>query len=223
MSLLTLAILKEFLGVPSTVTSKDARLDRLRQAAEYVARNYTQQNLEEQAYVQFYSGTNTQRLVLRERPVSLITNVWLDNSGYFGKRPGGFDTTALLVEGTDYVLDYDQNATISKSGILFRIGTTWPVLTRVSTLGRLAPDQGPAHGNIKVSYTAGYAHGAVPADLQGAIAWIMAFLDRNLPVGGLLKSEHLGAYAYTIADVNKGRPELGSAYQVLSHYKDYPW
>ncbi len=213
---------KTLLGLPLTASAIDSQLISLLGVADQLVKSYVQRDLEETSYTEYYSGNNQVRITLKQTPVTVITSVSLDNSGYFGERAGSFGSPSLLTEGTDFVLDRQQGGTLSKSGILFRIGTVWPVVTRVSRLGRLSPDQGPSYGNIKVVYTAGY--NPVPQDLKLAVVLFVSTLRRTIPVGQTLVSERLGAYAYQLLHVeSKKNPDLASVERVLARYQESGW
>src|SRR4051812_33662528 len=121
MALTTLDQIKSYLNVADS--SQDTWLANLQGAAEAIVRRYTQKDFDSKSYVDFLSGNNTQRLTLRQTPVTALASVHLDSDGRFGKGPAPvFDSTSLLTDGVDYVLDWDRaSGTQSKSGILFRI------------------------------------------------------------------------------------------------------
>lgn len=219
MALTTLAQIKAFQGI--TGTASDAQLSALLLAADPILKAYLGRDIESTSYTQFYSGTNTKHLVLRQRPVTAVTNVWVDNNGNFGSGTG-FDSTTLLTAGTDYALQYDQDSTTSRSGILVRINTTWPEVFLNYTFGRLVRETGPALGNIKVQYTAGYT--TIPMDLQYAVSMIVAYMKRTAASAANLSAERIGEYSYEIMPGRwlHGIAELSTAFQILSRYKETP-
>lgn len=223
MALTTLTRLKALLGVTSD--SQNVRLQLLLDAAEAAVKQYCNRDFESQTYTEYLSGNNTPRLALRQTPVTALTSVHLDSSGYFGTTGGAFDSATLLEEGVDYVLDRDdQGGARSRSGILLRIGSVWPMLQRVATVSRLAVDAGPAWGNVKAVYTAGYASGQAPADLQYAVCLLAAHMQRTFTLGGgYVEYEKVGDYAYRLADVMKTQSELGGVRSLLASYKEMGW
>jgi hypothetical protein len=129
---------------------------------------YLGRKIKQATYTELYSGNGQAFLVLRQRPVQSITALYLDDYAYWGDAPGAFDpATTLQVEGTDYALDRDQPDGSSRSGLVYRVHGYWP---RPITYGpaRIAPELGPRAGNIKITYTAGYAD--PPPDLQLAVS-----------------------------------------------------
>lgn len=55
----------------------------------------------------------------------------------------------------------------------------------------------PRVGNVQVSYTAGYATSAVPADVKRAVATLAAYLHQRVDAAGL-QSESAKDYSYTL-------------------------
>lgn len=220
--LTTLARLKAVLGVSSTDSSQDDLLQLYVDSANEAVEVYCGRTFASADYVQYYTGNNTYRLVLRQRPVTAVSEVRFDGSGYFGQRDGGFDSTTVLTEGVDYCLDWDSGANYSKSGILFRIGTIWPMLHRQIYYTRLSPDIGPALGNLKVSYTAGYP--TIPADLSLAATQVAAHMKRVSALGGYnLQSERIGDYRYEMFTKLLVNNEVGGVLATLARYKDIGW
>lgn len=221
MALTSLAQIKSFLNICHTDTDRDAWLDSLREAAEANVKAYCKRDFEFQNYTEYYSGNNTRFLVLRQRPVSTIFNVYLDSTGGFGTTPGSFNSTALLTQGTDYSLQYDTDQFLSSSGVLIRLNGLWPELNREFWVNRLRFESGPHFGNIKITYAAGYE--TIPQDLQFAVCWIVSFMRRNITVGGLLGSEKIGDYSYELMSprfMGNMPPELGTARQLLTRYRE---
>lgn len=174
----------------------------------------------------FYSGNGTRTLLLRQRPaiVSGLT-VYLDGSGRFGANPdGAFASTTQLVYGRDYILRLDgclpgTSTQCSYSGILERVGTTWPGRSAYS-VGDVTLQPTPGQGNIKIVYTAGWP--TIPHDIRQAVCQIAAYIRRNADKGGSMTSESLGGYSYSLAQqATSGTvPELGSLRSVVAAYKE---
>lgn len=143
---------------------------------------------------EFYSGTGTQQLCLKNRPVfrnaNNVLKVWEDEGGFYGSPDGSFDDdTSLLTYGTDYCLEFDQDdPTKSRSGILIRIGDFWP-RPAVRERGLLSPYTGPAFGNVKVQYVAGYTPDTMPLLIRDACNGLVARMRNLYPVGAVLSSE----------------------------------
>jgi hypothetical protein len=71
--------------------------------------------------------------------VTAVASVYEDRQSRGGQQSGDFDTSDLLVVGTDYWIDYDASD-YSREGILYRYAWDWPTLPRT----------------VKVTYTAGF-------------------------------------------------------------------
>ena len=229
MALTTLAQVKAFLGIPSTNISQDPWLDSLRSAAEEVIQSRCGRRFESQTYTDYLSGNNTRLLPLRQRPVTAVASVYLDFNGHFGQGPSSpFSSVTLLTQGVDYSLYLDetyppnQPLPWSRSGLLIHLRGNWPTLARYYLPKSLTVDLSPAFGNIKVTYTAGYL--TIPTDIQYAVAYLVSWMRRNIPVGGPLESETIGDYMYRI-HYNRfpQDPELGSVEQVISRYREVPF
>jgi hypothetical protein len=158
--------------------------------------------------------------------VTAITSVYVDNTGRFGENPdGAFAAATLLVEGRDYVLQVDgclpnSSTPCSYSGILLRIGSTWPIGTAYD--GRVTSATAPIHGNIKIAYTAGFA--TVPRDVRNACLMLATANHRNADKGGAVSSESLGGYSYSLNGSANGSassfPEFGSIRAMLRPFKE---
>jgi hypothetical protein len=225
MPLTALPYVKGVLNIAPADTSQDPWLLFLIDAASEVITSYLGRRLESANYVEFYDGTSQRVLVLGQRPVTAINNLWVDFNAGFGFNPSGaFGPDTLLQPGVDYALDLDSQlphstTPCSRSGIVYRLKTYWQEIGRTYFPGKLTAELGPAYGCIKVDYVAGYPAGNVPHDLQYAAAYLVAYMKRTLPVGALLAQEKIGDYAYRLQQVAR-YPELGSVVQVLSRYKE---
>lgn len=222
MALTTLEYVKTAIGV--STSDKDAMLSLYLDAASEEIKRYLGLNIEQGTYTEYHTGNLTTRLALRQIPVTTLSGVWLKSDGYFDTRDGGFGSENLLVEGTDYVLDRSPASNLSKSGILYRIGTVWPMLHRTATLNRLTVDLGPSWGNIKVTYTAGYS--TVPKDIQLACAILVSrFVETASHGGWQFNKETIGDYSYTQGPVhlNSKLPEFGGILGLLAPYKELGW
>ena len=200
-----------------------SQLVALLPAADQAVKTYCQLNFESATYTEYHNGNNQQRITLKQIPVVSITSLFLNDSGYFGTNTNSpFDSTTQLVEGQNFVLDHDQPDGSSKSGIVFRIGSVWPMIARVATTNLLTPYQGPCLGNIKVVYAAGYT--TIPADLQYAVAALAQFMRRSINFGGMvLESEKLGDYAYKLLMSPLYATQVGSIVEILGRYKETGW
>lgn len=177
------------------------------------------------SYTEYYSGQDKPDIVLRHTPVTAITSVHLDPQGYFGQSTSPFGPSTLLTAGSQYILVPDKGS-LSMAGLLRRIGgynTGFLGFAPESMLsGKLSARRVPVwtigDGNIKVVYSAGYS--AVPDDVKAACVAIAAYMSQTLPRGFALTSESLGGYSYSLSQISQ-IPELGSARQILSRYRDH--
>jgi hypothetical protein len=227
-----LTSLKISMGIALTDQSLDAQLEAFIKAADAVVKKWTKRDLESSTYTEFHSGDNRADVILRQRPATATTNVWVDFSGFWGQNPAGFPASTLLTLGQDYALVMDgPGGTVSNSGLLRRVGATglqgfmgglvYPSGLRQGTLSGW--DRGvvwpTGDGNIKVQYTAGYT--TIPADLQEAtnqIAKQMKAMDER---GLILASENYIDYAYTL--LQQPRSALAEARSILAQYVEKPF
>jgi len=222
MALTTRSTIKGFLNIASGDTTFDSWIDAIQPAAEAVIKKYCDRDFESATYTEFYRGENKNWFCLKQTPVTSITSIHLDRTGYYGKNPdGSFQTADLLVEGVDYVLDW-KNASLSETGIVYRINEVWPYFNREtrSGSGTLSWIFTPSPGNIKVVYVAGYA--TIPQDIQMAVAMLVAEEQKSLPRGGTVFSERIGDYSYEMAGERMmGKLQaIGSLRQILSRYRE---
>lgn len=170
------------------------------------------------AIVEYHSGDGTPEIVLKRRPVTALTDVWLDSSGYFGQ---GADTpfpdSTKLTKGTDVVVENleenEDNPAILRrlSGTVDQTSNYW--------------DRGV--GNIKVSYTAGYT--TTPVALPLAFYDLAAAIRKSAETqtGGRIKSERHAKYGFELidgtADANGDGVAalIASARSILGKYKEH--
>jgi len=220
-ALVTLAYLKVHLGVSGT--SQDAALSQWAEGVSAAIESWCGREFARATVTEFYSTNGTRTIALRRRPVSSVTSVHLDFAGRAGQGPDTpFSSESLLAAGTDYFLDF-RDAAFSYTGLLHYTSGVWPERTRQREPGKLAQEYTPQRGNVKVTYVGGYD--PIPADIQFAAAQVVAYARRNAKFGGFgVTMERLGDHMYRVAQVSLGAaPELGSARQILSKYKEVPW
>jgi hypothetical protein len=229
--LVSLQTVKNFLGL--TDSSEDVQLNLWLGYADADIKDYCGWDIEQTTYPGaaangrgdsgYYSGDHTQFLRLRHTPVSSITSIYVDNTGYFGQNPGSFPSTALLVAGTDYALEWDgclpgSSTTCSYSGVVTRIPDVWTGGLRRKA-GEITPRYIDATGNILVSYVAGFP--TVPPAVEMAACMFVAFVRRNAQTGGQqIQSEGQGAYNYSLSSPTANAiPELGTIKSALARFK----
>ena len=151
--LTTLATVKDWLGIPSGDTSKDARLSRLITSSSARIVGWLGRGILSASYSETYSGVGNARLGLRNYPVIAIASLTVDGvtvPAASGSPPAGGYTVAHV--GSPVV----TGAFINLSGYCFTRGAD----------------------NVAPVYTAGYA--TVPADIeQAAIELVQTILGRQ--------------------------------------------
>lgn len=161
--------------------------------------------------------------------------VWFDQQGYGGQSPTAFANQTLLVTGQGYMCPTTRqlsNVPVVMSGLIRRLGNQafwgggWPGTfgggwgrnTKLSAQRLPCWPQG--YQNLKVAYTAGYA--VIPPDLSYACQMLVQFMLINLPFGGMLQSQTLGAWSYSLLAQNQvgALPQLGNLAISLQRYRD---
>src|SRR4051812_29502505 len=116
---------KIHLGIASSDTSQDTFLDQIGPQCEAALLADLKIIVEQTTFTEFYGGTGTPRLYLRNTPVQSITTIHSRSDLYFGDGDA-YTALDLLTAGDDYALSRDQEFTgssiKSKSGIVHRIG-----------------------------------------------------------------------------------------------------
>ena len=238
-----LPTLHRFLRIPPADTTQDALLTDWIAVADAVIRQWTKRNLETQSYTEYRDGTGTADLWLRNRPVLSVAAVYLDAGGFYGDGITPFLGNTQLALGKDFVLLRDQPDGTSKSGILRRLGggitgatLDWPWEWRKGTLTARMPPAWPAgYGNVKIQYTAGLGFGAplingalttlpanttLPPELTFACNSIVAWIRSSTPVGTPLAEDTVSNTVRLLNRASGGSPELGTARQILTRYRE---
>ncbi len=227
MALCTIADVKLQLGIADS--SVDSILTACVSGADAAIKSYCHSQLEQATYTHYLDGNGQFDVVLPQRPVSAVASVYLDSTGMYGQKAGGFAVDTLLTAGDDYVLvlDAPDSSGGSHSGILRRV---WPgnmnyfsqTWQGTLTMGARATGWPKGMGNIKVTYTAGFA--VVPSDLMNACMLLAIQNYIYNKTGGLrLNSESLGEYSYQLlSGKNKSKeiPEIGVSRGLLARYRE---
>lgn len=248
MAISSLALLRTILSIPDGTTSDDTRLRYLLDASDAAVKSYCKRDFELTTYPGtatggtgdsgYYSGNGQREIILRQYPVISITSVYLDAGGFYGQGSGAFAATTLLTSGTDYYLAHDgylNGASCSFSARLVRRSgtvsgsTVFPPDDSMQPMGSLSypyrqPVWTPGEGNIKVSYTAGYAASVMPGELVQAVNQLAAWMRNNTALGGLpIQQESLGDYSYQLSQGAFGslnaHPDLGTTRQLLARFR----
>lgn len=214
-----LAKLKVHLKISDADTTQDVLLEQLIDGVSQAARRITGRDFNSATRTEYYDGTGQESLYTRHRPLTAVTSLYLDASGYAGQAAGGFAASTQLTQGTDFWVPMTE-ATERNAGCI-RIITN-PFWESLVYSGGLA-GQGRAvwpvgQGNIKLTYTAGYR--VIPDDLAMAVHFLCAQVRTSLKVGGPVSSETFGRYSYTLLTGNEGSPELMTARSILAGYTE---
>lgn len=195
---------KTMLEIPEGDTSEDRKLLLLIEQCSSWIESYTNRDFFYKYRTQYYRGTNSQKILLRNRPVyadpsvpvqtpslpNTVPQVFVDSGANYGQAPGAFTGSgAQLTYGTDFCLQIDQDDGISsRSAILLRVNDYWS-RPAVRSAGLLSPYFGPDLGSIKVSYWAGYQIDNLPSLVRAAMNLLVSRLRWVIPTGHELSGE----------------------------------
>jgi hypothetical protein len=184
--------LKAVLEIDPDDTSEDLKLNFCMEwSTQWIEELLNRPGIFKKERTEYYSGTGTQKLLLRSRPVFTTPTilVYEDDGAFYGSVTGSFDSdTSALTYGVDFCLEIDQEDGTSRSGILVRMKDYWG-LPGVRQQGFLTPFLGEAFGNIKIVYTAGHSIDNLPSTLRMACNLLAAKIRYVLPLGLELSSE----------------------------------
>lgn len=217
----TLAGVKQYLLMPAGYTREDARLTTWITQVSAAVELYLGRTIASYAYTEFYDGQGTDQLILKQRPVTAITNIWENPFGYWGDpnlvNPASVFQTPqdLLVEGTDYALRRDQPDGSSLSGIVYKINDVWDKFIQRAP-GILSATYQIGYGSIMIQYTAGYL--TIPTDLTLALDMCVAYLRNWAVYGRPLSSESYEERSVTYEKLGKFGI-LAPAIWLLAKYK----
>lgn len=213
----TLADVKNFLGIAVTDTTEDTLLNLVIPTATAAVEAYLCRLIGSNTYTEYYSSNNKPFFSLNQRPVTAITNLWLDNGAYWGQSSNPFASNTLLVQGVDYALFIDQPDGSSRSGLVENVGQgTWNA-PWAYTPGIISPLVAPPIGNIKVQYTAGYA--TIPGNVLLACYMAVARIRNMGAYGQAISSERYEEYSVSFAP-NKGGILTTEIRSLLAPYKE---
>ena len=218
MALTTLLSVKAQGGIAASDTTRDTQLRSLIDGVTSLVKQQLNRDLESQDYVEYYSGNGSPLLLLYQYPVTAVSLVCVDDSGYFGAAPGGFDSSLNLVNGVDYVLMSGSGGSGS-TGILRRIGTIWH-RPPSRAWGVLANLPGIPNGNIKVQYTAGFV--VIPPAITMAVNTLVLKLAMLATIGGAASQMGYEDASVGFLAPDEAARTLGSIESVLANYRSIP-
>lgn len=148
-ALVSLADAKAFLKI--TTSAEDTIVGDLVNSLSKLVSNFVGHDLLSASYTEYYDGDGTDELILKNFPVTALSVLNDDPTRAFAA-PTAKDIAA------DVMLD-------GAAGIV-RLWNNGGIFQR-------------AHGNIKVTYTAGYSLATMPYDIQLAVKKMVAFIYRS--------------------------------------------
>lgn len=82
-ALITLAEAKTHIGIEPLVTTYDARIEGIINAASALIENYTKRKLTTNSYTEYFDGAGANKILLHQWPVTAITAVYIDADSNF--------------------------------------------------------------------------------------------------------------------------------------------
>jgi len=159
--LVTVTQVEAHLDIP-TGTGDATQLGNQIEVASQLIEDFLDRKLIEQSHTDYYDGRRSDRLILRQWPVSAITELRLDSTN-------GFTEASTLVDSSDYALVNDQEIVLLNGGTFH--------------YGRYS---------VKVIYTAGWLQASIPATIRNACLQLVEYLeDRRTDRGYRKKIESL--------------------------------
>lgn len=194
--------LKVHLGI--TGDTQDALLNQLLEEVESGVKMFLRgRRLDSHEVTEYFDGHGRARLILSERPVTGVGSVRVDSGGFAGHGTNAFGSESAWTIGVDFYpasLAEDEK----NPGELIAISSVWP----------------EGQGNIRAIYTAGYSNDAMPADVQLAVHQLVARVKAGRAQGGVMQSETLGSYSYTLLTGATDDAELLGVRSALMKYRN---
>jgi uncharacterized phiE125 gp8 family phage protein len=188
-ALITLADAKAFLKVTAS-TDDTIIADLVNEVSSWVA-NFIGRPLILATYIEYYDGQGTPELILRRFPVVSITNLNRDDA-------------RLWASATD--IDVTNNALVDLASGIIRLWHNETAFYR-------------GHGNIRVTYTAGWTLAQVPYAIQLAVRKLVSFMYHesyvNQRVGVASESQDARVITYLNEPILKDVEHMLKPYQSL--------
>ena len=162
----------------------------------------------------------TTRIALPERPVTAITSIHIDSTGYFGVPSGAFASDTEQTSGTQYVLEMEDGTT-SSSGVVIKLpGILGGSATAPSSQASVWPTY---TGGVKIVYTGGYvprpnASATMPRLIEMAICTLFREIWVTSKEGMPLESQAVLAMSYQVA--NDAITRMSSVQKWLSSFRE---
>lgn len=146
--LVTVANVEAHLDV-ATGTGDQDQLGRQIEVASQLIEDYLDRKLISQEHIDYYDGRRSNRLILKQWPVTTFTELRLDSTSVF-------TAASTLVSSDDYRL-VNQQEILLLSGGTFNYGSY----------------------SIKATYTAGWAQADLPATIRNACLQLVDYLEQK--------------------------------------------
>ena len=162
----------------------------------------------------------TTRIALPERPVTAITSIHIDSTGYFGVPSGAFASDTEQTSGTQYVLEMEDGTT-SSSGVVIKLpGILGGSATAPSSQASVWPTY---TGGVKIIYTGGYvprpnASATMPRLIEMAVCTLFREIWGTSKEGMPLESQAVLAMSYQVA--NDAITRMSSVQKWLSSFRE---
>tara|TARA_R100001143_G_scaffold43796_1_gene39241 strand:+ start:312 stop:995 length:684 start_codon:yes stop_codon:yes gene_type:complete len=162
----------------------------------------------------------TTRIALPERPVTAITSIHIDSTGYFGVPSGAFASDTEQTSGTQYVLEMEDGTT-SSSGVVIKLpGILGGSATAPSSQASVWPTY---TGGVKIIYTGGYvprpnASATMPRLIEMAVCTLFREIWVTSKEGMPLESQAVLAMSYQVA--NDAITRMSSVQKWLSSFRE---
>jgi uncharacterized phiE125 gp8 family phage protein len=159
-NLTTVATLKAHLGIPSAETSQDTRMELLINAASDSIERYLDRKIKSQTITEIQHGRRQDILILREWPVTSITELRVDMDHVFSD-------ASTLIPSADYGIGDDKNSLVYYDTVFPR-----------------------GNNNVKIVYVAGYATVPSDIEYAALLfcEWLYLFRNRQ-DIGRTSKSK----------------------------------
>jgi hypothetical protein len=187
----------------------DGRYDLIRRGCEAAVKTFCKWPIEREVnHVEYLSGNGYRDLPLPHPFVSVVSDLRLDMTAYYGDGVNAFAANTALTPGSDFSLV--REGPIGKSGLLRRILNNvfwWPsdiVFNRASGgLSYRKPSAWPVgYGNIKATYTYGFVQNlpVSAATLSGNTATITS-TAHGLWVGAPVRLRYFTPSAWNVSAI----------------------
>lgn len=102
-ALTTLALAKTFLKIPALDVTQDAMVELCINASSQYIEGATDRKLKSQSYTELRHGRQNNILLLRQYPITAISELMIDSAGEFVD-------LSLVIDSDDYAISDDQNS-----------------------------------------------------------------------------------------------------------------